>query len=192
MPITGRKRGECFRYFRKHLGDLVAATLTKTHQLHYDSKDDLRTLCFREGDQITIPLKTKENGTLHFSLAQSLEEVREKGKYVLMTRQYWYRVQKNPGLKEHAILRWEYDPKQHPPKDKSSCMHHLHLDAEFLGRHLNEIHVPTGWVLIEDVIRFLITELGVQPPCGSQNWPGLLHRSAKRFFREFCPRGPKQ
>ena len=50
--------------------------------------------------------------------------------------------------------------------------------------NLNEIHLPTGWVTIEEVIGFAITELEVKPPCGSR-WPSVLKISEEAFFDKF-------
>jgi hypothetical protein len=47
---------------------------------------------------------------------------------------------------------------------------------------LNRLHVPTGWVFLEAVIRFLIADFGVAPPCGTK-WPGIL-ADGERLFRE--------
>lgn len=48
---------------------------------------------------------------------------------------------------------------------------------------LNKAHLPTGWVTIEEVIRFLIVALGVDPPCG-QEWPKKLAESQRAFYPE--------
>ncbi len=49
---------------------------------------------------------------------------------------------------------------------------------------LDKAHVPTGWVTIEEVIRFLIVDLGVEPPCGS-DWVQCVTKSETRFYQEF-------
>jgi hypothetical protein len=49
---------------------------------------------------------------------------------------------------------------------------------------LNRAHVPTGWVTIEEIIRFMIVDLGVKPPCRSR-WPEVLVASERKFFEEF-------
>ena len=37
---------------------------------------------------------------------------------------------------------------------------------------------------MEEVIRFLIIELGVKPPCGD-DWPSVLATSERAFFEQF-------
>jgi hypothetical protein len=39
-------------------------------------------------------------------------------------------------------------------------------------------------VTIEAVIRFLIVDLEVEPPCGDE-WADRIHESEKRFFEDF-------
>jgi hypothetical protein len=48
------------------------------------------------------------------------------------------------------------------------------LDAE-------ELHIPSGWITAEEVIRFLIHELRVKPK--SRNWDELLRESEEQFGR---------
>jgi hypothetical protein len=50
------------------------------------------------------------------------------------------------------------------------------------------LHIPTGWALIEEVIRFLIHDLGMEPPCGDR-WPEILEESENKFFKEFTDKG---
>ena len=42
---------------------------------------------------------------------------------------------------------------------------------------LNELHLPTGWVPIEEVLRFCIDDLGVRPL--SPGWHETLAASAR-------------
>jgi hypothetical protein len=48
-----------------------------------------------------------------------------------------------------------------------------------------KLHVPSGRVAIEDVVTYIIDELGVQP-CGAaaKNWRTLV-QSTKRLFVEY-------
>jgi hypothetical protein len=187
MPIIERTPDRCFDRFRDHINELIAATLSPDRHVHCVRSGDRRTLAFREGEPTTIPIKTKV-GTLHFYLGQSLETVKEgRRQYRLRTCEYWYRLQEKPGLSEPAFLRWEYDASL-SPKEPKSCRNHLHVAAPLQiasgpGK-IESLHIPTGWVLIEEVLRFLIVELGVQPPCGAA-WPAKLAASERKFFENF-------
>jgi len=48
-----------------------------------------------------------------------------------------------------------------------------------------KLHIPTGWVTIENVIRFLITDLGIPPLI--ETWEEELRESEEQF-REWTSR----
>ncbi len=187
MPIVGRTPRECFETFTDHLRPLVAQTITHQYPLlTWQTKTKL-VLSFREAHPIAIPIETSY-GRLYFYLGQALEAVPdgESAGFRLTTRQYWYRLQHEPDRQAQAALRWEYD--SFTPSDRHA-RHHAQMPAELqLGggtMDLDKAHLPTGWVLIEEVIRFLIVDLGIEPPCGAEAWPEILDRSERRFFEEF-------
>lgn len=186
MPITGRTSAECFIRFETHVRELVAATVTTRHpvQRRFVTGEPRMTLSFMEQQPIAVPIKTRL-GRLYFYLGQALEAVKEGKRFRLRTRQYWYRIQEKPELTEKALLRWEYDTET--PRD-AHCRHHSQFPLELSlgdGRlDLDKAHLPTGWVTMEEVIRFLIVDLEVRPPCGSK-WPDVLERSEEAFFERF-------
>ena len=124
MPIIARTPAECFRRFEKHVRQLVADTVTRTHPVSrlFVTGAARMILGFREGpDAIAVPIKTKF-GRLYFYVGQALEAVeQEDGRFRLRTQQYWYRIQDSPDLKTKARLRWEYDTET--PAD-AFCRHH--------------------------------------------------------------------
>lgn len=185
MPITGRTPQQCFNEFRDHIATLVAATLTRDQVILVRPDGNRRVLGFHRGDLTTVPLKTRA-GTLHFYLSQMLEAEKERDHYRLRTHRYWYKLYARSGLKEQALLRWEYDSELSPDRPLQ-CRHHVHLDAKLpaAALDLDKAHLlPTGWVTIEEVIRFLIIELGVKPHCG-KNWPEKLATSEEAFYARF-------
>jgi hypothetical protein len=50
---------------------------------------------------------------------------------------------------------------------------------------MNKLHVPTGFVAIEEVLRFCIVDLGVPPLAGEDRWNTALDESYRRFKTEF-------
>ena len=96
-----------------------------------------------------------------------------------------YSIQRGPELTEKALLRWEYD--NETGRD-AHCRHHAQVPLVLpLGDgqlDLDKAHLPTGWVTMEEVIRFLIVDLEIEPPCGPE-WPDVLERSEKAFYEEF-------
>jgi hypothetical protein len=191
VPIVGRTPKECFDEFAMHIRALCAATLTKRHQLitmRTSAGDDREMkLSYHHGDDpVAVPLKTKAHGTVHFYVGQLLRADSEGKRFRLATHAYWYRLQAEPSLAAQAAIRWEYE--REVGKGKRHCRHHVQQRANLqIGKSLldlNKAHVPTGWVTIEEVIRFMIVDLGVKPPCGS-TWPDVLARSERKFFEEF-------
>jgi len=187
MPIEGRSAEECREKFRAHIASLAKATIPGDCPVLVKEREGQDVLGFFQGDPVAIPLKTRI-GTLHFSIGQHLVAVTEgRRKFRLRTEEYWYRLQVKPDLKEKAFLRWEY--KSNPEQSKPSyCRHHVQMQALLGpgGIDLNKAHLPTGWVPVEEVIRFLIVELGVEPPCGKE-WPRKLAESERAFCEEYAP-----
>ena len=190
MPITGRTPKACFDEFVGHLRSLCAKTLTKQHQLISRRTDDETQIgiSFLQRDApVTVPLKTKAHGTVYFSIAQDLRaKLDEEETYRLETHAYWYRLQSAPEATAQAAIRWEYERK--PEGGKKHCRNHVQQDTHVAlgtGRlDLNKAHLPTGWVTIEEVLRFLINDLGVKPPCGA-SWATVLAESEAKFYEEF-------
>jgi hypothetical protein len=48
---------------------------------------------------------------------------------------------------------------------------------------MNNLHLPTGFVALEEVLRFCIVDLGVNPL--SDEWNGVLEESYRLFKTEF-------
>lgn len=188
MPIIERTARRCFDVFLDHLRAVVAATVTDRYQIGeiLGSKTKTRTIvCFREKEPIEVPIDTRF-GRLYFYLGQALEAEEHPEGYQLRTRQYWYRLQPTEGWGEQAAIRWEYDWDTHRARHPR---HHTQLHGELdLGPgaklDLDKAHLPTGWVTFEEVIRFLIVDLEMKPPCGDK-WPDLLEESERVFFEEF-------
>ncbi len=191
MAIEGRSPRECAEQFRTHIATLLSRTIAPpVPLLLYGVERSGGTrfrVSFRQGETpTTIPLDTRY-GRLFFHLTQ-LVEADKTGKhcYRLETRAYWYRLQATGGLQDPALLRWEYD-RANDPRHPGPPRHHLHAPAAVTwgayALDLDKIHTPSGWVTIEELIRFLIVELGVAPV--SPTWPKVVAESEDVFFQRF-------
>ncbi len=186
MPIIGRTPGECTNTFRRHVARLVSRTITTRFPVRVIEREHRIIVSLSDG-AAPFPVDTKL-GRLFFSLGQALEAVREDdGAYRLRTLEYWYRLQETGDPKCNAFLRWEY-VRPRSAAVAAAPRHHVHARASVpvaaANLDLNKVHVPTGWVTMEEVIRFLIHELGVEPPCG-RTWPNVLAESEEAFFERF-------
>lgn len=194
MPIEARSPRECFDKFREHVAGVVAGVLSPTPPIlvRRGPVQTLATMSFAS-DQV-MSLETRL-GRLQFFLGQGIEAYERDGsrdRYTLRTRAYSYRLHWSDGSE---FLRWEY-VREHrpeikdPPKPPRNHVHvHGHvadLDGERV--ELKKLHLPTGWTTFEDIVRFLITDLGVKPL--DDNWPVVLMQSEKLFRDRFVPAGP--
>ena len=83
---------------------------------------------------------------------------------------------------DDPLFRWEFV--RFPSSGSFWCRNHLQgpINIGVGGRmvNLNDWHLPTGWVSIEEIIRFCIVDLGVPPldtnvdADGSPGWHARL------------------
>lgn len=199
MPITGRTPKECFDTFRDHLAKLLSDVLGagQSYVAMTQGADPLQRdlqLGPRGVDYVALP--SGHVGTAYVYLAQDLRVFKCDAGFQLKTHQYWYKLfDVQPDLELEPLFRWEYVSEV--PAGKEWCRHHFQIGRVPAGDRrealclplgtgeldLNRVHVPTGFVLIEYVLRFLITELKIQP--ATSEWQSVLKESENRFFREF-------
>lgn len=186
MPIVEKTARGCFDVFADHIRKLVASTISDNAYVQLNRFNDRGMLALAKPNGDCVPLNTSSHGRLYFYAGQALEAVADGDKYRLQTVQYWYKLQETASPKDPPALRWEYD--RGLTGLARHCRHHFHAEAEVeIGRgclDLNKCHTPTGWVTIEEMIRFLIIELGHVPPCGDR-WPDELVASEKAFYESF-------
>ena len=141
-------------------------------------------------------------GRLSLSLSQNCEsKVIGDGLHELRTVSYWYYLFDAEG---ESFMRWEYHRHYPTPEDwplnrgkseeawvkpKYYARHHTQVETtvERNGRvfDLDRLHVPTGYVPIEDVIRFCIEDLGAKFRHRTRDWHGVLQESYRLFCQDF-------
>jgi hypothetical protein len=187
VPIIGRTLGDAARTFADAINRLLATTLTETRLVVVGPRDGPRVeVAFREeGGQPEWARLYTAFGAVRLFIGQNCEGIPVAEGRQLITVKYKYMIT----LDERAdapLLRWEYE--RTPRRGGLYCRHHLQgpvtLDMGRAGAvSLNELHLPTGYVPIEDIIRFCIVDLGVEAL--SDNWDRLLRESYTRFRREY-------
>lgn len=183
MPgLSGRDPKEAFDTFRDHLAKLLNRTVTDARlSLIHVRNADRAQITFRQG-RIPIAASVFAND-LFLYIGQFVRVTQQADRsWKLRTIEYRYRVQGTSGLNDEDCFRWEYVARE--VRDTPHCRHHLHLQGDYtLGPRrtvpLAVVHLPTGWVTIEEIIRFLITELGVRPK--EPRWEDLLRASEEQF-----------
>jgi hypothetical protein len=184
MAIEGKSLDEVARLFCDQVNRLLNATVTQARSTLLEGpREGLVMLSLREAvGEPGAPLRTKY-GTLRLIVGQHLSsEKTSRRRHKLKTVKYAYRIAEE-GARD-ALLRWEY-ASEAEHGDRPFCRHHGHALAE-LGLSkgvlsLDEVHIPTGYVSLEDVLRFCIVDLGVAPL--RDDWHERLRESARDFRR---------
>jgi len=102
---------------------------------------------------------------LQFRLSHNYEIVQDTHGWSAHTRGYAYELQLADG---REVVAYHYDPR---PQSKVKVPH-LHIKGLTTPLALEKAHFPTGRVPIEAVLRFAVTELGVQPRVSE--WEAVL------------------
>lgn len=186
MPIVERNSKRAFERFETHMEGLVRSVLPLPAgvTLTLVQRRDSGVLQFTRGSVGTsIPIDTRI-GQLHLSLNQDVIAIREGRFYRVRTKRYQYKLLPTSDPAAEAIIRWEFDA---DTADDGECRNHMHINASLPVGHgtllLNRVHIPTAWVLIEHVLRFLFHDLEVTPR--TLQWPQLLRASETTFYEEF-------
>lgn len=186
MAITGRSLGEAAARFRDHLNSVLAKTLTQIplSLMVFEGKSQAMLSFRRDGGPIGVLLKSGF-GPVHLWVGQTCGVAEVAGnKHRLYTARYRYTL--TIGESDEPLLRWEYEKKR-PNVTALWCRHHLQGPIAFkVGDQtvaLNDWHLPTGYVPLEEVIRFCIVDLRVEPLF--PDWDAVLNDSYQRFKNEF-------
>ena len=115
-----------------------------------------------------------------YLLAQQILGVRESsGDGLPWLTTLAYRYQWQSGADDGTwLVRWDYS--RDPPVPPHVNVH-FGRGVNIGGKDSHKLHLPTGRVAIEDVVRFLAGEAGVT--CNSDGWPKILDEAAAIFQR---------
>jgi hypothetical protein len=193
VPITGRTLEIASATFRDHVNGVLARTVTATPLIMVQAVRPRGApsgiqLAFRQyGAPIEAPLNTRF-GRAGLYLGQTCQStVGDDRLHRLRTVSYRYTL--TPEGAREPLFRWEYE--KTPTNAGLYCRHHIQGDVPLqFGRDLvplNDLHLPTGFVTIEEVLRFCIVDLGVRPL--SDDWHTILTESYGLFKGDFAPRG---
>lgn len=189
MPITGKTHIEVARIFARHVNSVVARTVTQARVVAFVGGGRSRTapeiqIAFRQGAAATRAMIQTRFGRMGLYVGQVCEAVPvEKGLLRLRTLQYKYTISCEQS--HDPIFRWEYV--RQPEPGEQWCRHHLQGPVPLLfndvGVSMNELHLPTGYVPFEEVLRFCIVDLKVKPLTDS--WDEVLTESYEDFRGDF-------
>ncbi len=191
--IEGDRPADCFKQFRQHLSDVVSKLLSNVPPLIVATSPNAHRGMLSFANPGTMRLASAY-GDLELYLGQELEAYERPDsdkRYTLRTCAYWYRLYPRDAVDRTELFRWEYDRTRRPEKDEH-CRNHLHVHTSIPLPggilELKKVHLPTGWVTIEEVLRFLFKDLEVKP--ADENWAHELADSERAFRERFSPWGP--
>jgi hypothetical protein len=185
VSLTAKAPLDVLRTCQNHWNRVLNKVLTR-YRLQFtgiDAKQERAALSFLEHrEPIAVPLSPSP---WYLYLGQHLRAIPEGRLYALRIVKYEYRIQRAPSLQEEATVRFEYASRDIEPMARYSRHHvQFHRDSQSGSPDfsLSKLHIPTGGVIIEDVIRFLIADLGVPPL--TEQWEEEL-RSSVDLTREW-------
>jgi hypothetical protein len=178
MAITGRTLDKAAHTFCDRLNRLLNVTVTRARIT--PAREGRRVaIALREGGSPGAVLPTRY-GRLVLSLQQLLDGERDGRKVKLRTIRYRYSLALD--RTSEAFVRWDYcAAAEHG--EALYCRHHLQgalpVRLPTGTTRLNDFHMPTGYVPVEDVLRFLIVDLEV--PALHAGWDAVLKESSAEF-----------
>lgn len=133
-----------------------------------------------------IMLKRKDGSKLYLEIDQHIEVLKvptEKGyMFRVSTLRYIYAIWETPDV---PLIGWHYHP------DMEVSFPHVHIyDRTTEGEKaagqkphiVHKLHIPSGRVSLEEVIRFAVLELGVLPDKKQEkDWQDILSDTERRF-----------
>lgn len=177
MPITGRTPREAAQKFCDHVNRVLAKTVTRARVIPLEVRGVPRIqITFRQAGQPTTALLRSRFGPVKFYFGQVCDSVVRPDKlHELRTVTYTYTL--TPDRTVKPLLRWEY-VREPAPEDRW-CRHHFQgpimLEVNQHKVSLDDMHLPTGYVSFEEVVRFCIVDLKV--PMLSRDWDKTLRAS---------------
>jgi hypothetical protein len=181
MPVFNKKPSELFNDFVDYINRILNKTITRYRLCWSKYYSNIKARMFFPSLQ-KIQIK---NSPFLFTITQTLfanidHGVKDfAGQYRLETHEYQYYIWKND--ESGPIIRFDYEKRL--KEEATHCRHHCHMLIQKWGLDFDQIHVPTGWVLIEDFIRFIIVDLKCPTLSSESECFAELNKSEETFFK---------
>lgn len=159
---------------QRALGYIVAGRLTSSRDAAGIQVGVAQTTVLNEGNP--TPLRTAGSPRIFLGAGQEFRVVERKGErgpYKCETIQYGYAFEDVAG---NDIITYHWTPEA---TGNTRTWPHLHLGqavcsgSSVLAGRFHKLHIPTGRMPIEGIVRFAIVELGAQL-IGNQSLEGVL------------------
>ncbi len=138
------------------------------------SADEYVLVSHNRSDPKSSMLKMKKGRESYAIQAHQRIKILDGHDFKVTTLKYFYIIWQP--AKNERVIDWHY----HRRKNDSFESHlHVRDDMHLTNHYLVDKHLPTGRVALEDVIRFAIEEIGIQPR--DDNWKALLNQTEAAF-----------
>jgi hypothetical protein len=161
--------------FIDRLRDSLICVLEQVHlpfsPRMYRGSNDPYSIMLNDG--IPQPLSSSLISGLAIQLAMFIRPFSSESGYGIELSGYSYLlgIRQRDGLQE--FLAWQWNQRG----VSSIAYPHLHVSAvsEAVPGGLNKLHIPTNQILVEDILEFIITDLGVEPR--REDWREIFETS---------------
>ncbi len=179
----GNTPDEAFRAYAERvnhtLGCIASERVSITRTAGFDV-GVVYTLALNRG----APVRLKGATPLNLSAGQRCRIVEDTthddGPYWVQVVDYWYVIS---NVTEREILTFHWTSEANP--SVATTTPHLHVGSVSISdtaplnpKTFNKLHIPTGYVSLQSVVRFLITDAGV--PARRANWAEALGDAGAR------------
>jgi hypothetical protein len=180
MIVPGRSLREASQNLTDHLNRTLNRTLTHRRLISViEPGVDMSWIQFRETGRVVPVELNSQYGPVNLEITLRCVSETIDGQRVGL-KAVWYRYTLQPEGHREPMFRWEY-VSEPEGEDAFWARHHLQgpapIDVGSRYVSLNDLHVPTGPVPVEEVVRFCINDLGVAPL--SEEWNAILIESTE-------------
>lgn len=191
MPLIGRSFGSTVALHCAQRNRLLAITLTERPLVAIIPEPSFGHISFRDQRSVSAVQLRSRYGRVALFVRETFDAltIDDNDSIALRTIAYDYTLQ--PRGDTQPLLRWEFE--RDPDKDPHWSRNHLQGPIQVtIGSTilpLNDWHLPTGWVTLEDIIRFCIVDLEAEYRHRADNWHDLLRESRQEALRELMEIG---
>jgi hypothetical protein len=170
--VASNKGYEALNAYCEEIQKIVSCI---TNEVWYGSSSERDRLNFSVGDGF-FRVAREDNTYLYIDINQEIEDPKTTG--TVTTKYYLYSIADADGK---DLVGFHF----HPDLTEDPILYpHIHAyanqDPRYLSLNLHRKHIPSGRVALEDVIRWLISELKVKPL--RKNWDDVLTKAKARFL----------
>ncbi len=170
--MAANKGHEALQAYSEEIQKVVSCI---TNEVFYCTKTERDRLNFSVGGGF-FRVPREDNTYLYVDINQEIEDPTNSGK--VTTKYYLYSIADAEGK---DLIGFHF----HPDLTEDPILYpHIHAyakdDKRFLSLDLQRKHIPSGRVALEDVIRWLISELKVKPK--RDDWDEILTKAKERFI----------